>query len=414
VSHAATGGAPPRRRRRLLDWKALVGILISGVLLYVTFRRMDLAEVARNLRAVDVPLFVLSAAIATAGFWIRAWRWRAILEPVAVVPFRSRFAAVTIGFMGNNLLPARVGEFLRAYSLSRMESVSLVASFASLVIERLFDAVLVISLLFFAMSLPDFPAVTLGEGARYAAYARGAAVLVAVAVGLLFALVLMPRRAVAVAERVVGVLPAAVRRPIVDALEAFLTGVAILREPVLMLRTTAWSLVLWLVNALGFWVAFRAFGLPLPFTAAIFFQSAIALAVSVPSGPAFVGVYHGAAVFVLVNMWGAPAADAGAFAVGFHIAGFIPVTAIGLYYAWRTGLSFGEIRQSEEAVEAAVEEAIEEAGGEVASQLDDGAGDDAGGGPAADVDRDRAADAAGGGSAGGQSGAPPPRRGAPD
>jgi glycosyltransferase 2 family protein len=352
---AAAGQGGGRKRHLLLDWKALLGIAISGVLLYLTFRRMDLAEVWLNLRGVNVPLFLLSSVAATLVFWIRAWRWRAILEPVAAVPFRSRFAAVTIGFMGNNLLPARVGEFLRAYALSRMEPVPLVSAFASLVVERVFDGVLVISLLFVAMSLPAFPALPAGEGVAYAGYARAAGVLVGVIIVILMGLVFLPRQAVAVMERIVVILPRSIRRPIVDALEAFLAGVSILRSPVLLARTAGWSIVLWLFNALGFWIAFYAFGFSLPFAAALFFQSAIALAVSVPSGPAFVGVYHGAAVFVLVRMWGAPEAAAGAFAVGFHLAGFIPVTVIGLYYAWRMGLTFGEVRSSEEVVEDAVE-----------------------------------------------------------
>jgi glycosyltransferase 2 family protein len=344
-----------RKRHVLLNWKALLGIAISALLLYLTFRRMDLTEVWLNLRGVDVPLFLLSAVAATSVFWIRAWRWRGILEPVAIVPFRSRFAAVTIGFMGNNLLPARIGEFLRAYSLSRMEPVPIVASFASLVIERLFDGVIVIALLFIAMSLPGFPTVAVGAGMAYAGYARAAAVVVAMVILLLLGLVFMPVRAVALVERIVVVFPRSIRRPIVDACEAFLTGVAILRNPILLIRATGWSIALWVVNAVGFWIAFQAFGLDLPFTAALFFQSAIALAVSVPSGPAFVGVYHGAAVFVLVNMWGASAAAAGAFAVGFHLAGFFPVTFMGLYFAWRMGLSIGEVRASEEVVEDAVE-----------------------------------------------------------
>jgi glycosyltransferase 2 family protein len=352
---AAAGEGRRRKRHLLLDWKALIGIAISVILLYLTFRRMDLAEVWRNLRGVNIPLFLLSAAAATFVFWIRAWRWRGILEPVAIIPFRSRFAAVTIGFMGNNLLPARIGEFLRAYSLSRMESVPLVSAFASLVVERVFDGVTVVALLFIAMSLPAFPALPAGEGVAYAGYARAAGVLVGVIIVILLGLVLMPRRAVAAMERVVVIFPRSIRRPIVDALEAFLTGVAILRSPLLLLRAAWWSIVLWLVNALGFWIAFHAFGFSLPFAAALFFQSAIALAVSVPSGPAFVGVYHGAAVFVLANMWGAPPAAAGAFAVGFHLAGFIPVTFIGLYYAWRIGLTVGEVRSSEEVVEDAVE-----------------------------------------------------------
>ncbi|HEX6134731.1 MAG TPA: lysylphosphatidylglycerol synthase transmembrane domain-containing protein [Longimicrobiales bacterium] len=359
-------GARAPVRRRLLDWKAVVGILISAAALYFTFRRMELGGVIGELRAADPFLFLLSSAAVTFVFWIRAWRWRAILAPVAVTPFRSRFAAVTIGFMGNNVLPARVGEFMRAYALSRSEPVPIVSSFASLVIERIFDGVLVITLLFVAMAMPDFPPFSGTQEFRLpgvattitiAGLARSFGVVVGVVLVGVLLLVIFPRQAVAVLESAVRVLPKRVRRPIVDALEAFLGGVGVLRNPRHLLSTTAWSIALWVYNALGAWIAFRAFGIDLPFTAALFIQSAIALAVSIPSAPGFVGIYHGMAVFVLSTLWGAPAERAGAFAIGFHLAGFIPVTLIGLYYAWRMGISFGEAAASEEIVEESVERA---------------------------------------------------------
>ena len=361
---AESGGAPRKSRRRLLDWKAVVGIAISAGALWFTFRGMELRDVFTELAAADPLLMLLSAAAVTGVFWIRAWRWRAILKPIGDTPFRSRFSAVTIGFMGNNLLPARIGEFMRAYALSRQEPIPLVASFASLVIERLFDGVLVVTLLFVAMSMPGFPAFDVAEtipiigldgGVRLATLARGMAVFVGAAVLILFALVLMPTRAVRTIERVVRILPLSFRRPIIDALEAFLAGVSVLRDPGLLLRTAGWSTFLWLFNAVGCWIAFRAFGFELPFVAAVFFQSAIALAVSVPAGPGFIGVYHAMAAFVLANLWGEPDVNARAFAVGFHLVGFIPVTVIGLYYAWRMGLSMGEVTSSEEVVEDAVE-----------------------------------------------------------
>jgi uncharacterized protein (TIRG00374 family) len=259
--------------------------------------------------------------------------------------------------MGNNLLPARIGEFLRAYALSRQDHVSIVGSFASLVIERFLDAFVMVGFLFLAMGLPDFPPMQLGEGTNYPAIARGVGIAVGIAALILLALVLFPGRAVAIMERSVGVLPRKVRRPIIDALEAFLAGVGILRNPLLLLRAGGWSLVLWLVNAGGFYFAFRAFDLDLTFTAALFFQSCIAIAVSVPSGPAFVGVYHFAAITVLAGIWGVDETRAAAYAISFHLAGFIPVTLIGLYYAWRLGLSMGEAKASEEMVESAVERA---------------------------------------------------------
>jgi glycosyltransferase 2 family protein len=362
------GGAAKRRRSRFLDWRGIVGITLSAVLLYVTFSRMDLAEVWQQLRGVNLPLFLAATCLITSVFWIRAWRWRGILQPVADVPFRERFAAVNIGFMGNNLLPARIGEFLRAYALARLAPVPLVGGLASLVVERVFDGIFVIGLLFLAMLAPQFPPLAgvqdIGvPGTDFTftivGLARSFGILVAALIAFLFLLVLLPVRAVRFAEFLVSWLPESFRRPVVSALEAFLAGAGVLRDPVLMLRATGWSAVLWLWNAFGFWVGLRAFGIDVPFPAAVFLASSIALAASVPSAPGFIGPWHLMATFVLADLWGQNLAAAGAFAAGFHMAGFVPVTLMGLWYAWRMGLSVSEAAHSEEVVEDVVEQEVE-------------------------------------------------------
>ncbi|NIP87501.1 MAG: hypothetical protein GWO21_00180, partial [Gammaproteobacteria bacterium] len=96
-------------------------------------------------------------AMATGTFVMRAFRWRVLLLPaLAESSFRSRFSAVCIGFAGNNLLPARLGEFARVAAFSRMEPIGLGATFASLVLERLFDALILVGFLLPALYLPGF------------------------------------------------------------------------------------------------------------------------------------------------------------------------------------------------------------------------------------------------------------------
>jgi glycosyltransferase 2 family protein len=345
------------RKRGLGGWKTAVGLGLSAGLLWWTFRDADFREIAEHVGAADPVLLLLGTAAVTFIFWIRAWRWRAILEAGhAGTRFRSRFAAVAIGFMGNNLLPARIGEFMRALSLSRSERIPIVASFGSLVVERLLDAVFVIGLLFLAMWLPGFPGMRGAEGDDLTAVARAVGLIVALAIALLLLLVLKPERATAWLERAASaLLPRRVARAVVQAFAAFLSGAGVLREARLLSLALGWSAALWTINGLGFWLGLRAFGLDVSFVGALFFQSCIALGVSAPSAPGHIGLYHFTARLVLVNLWGLPREAALAFATAFHIAGFIPITLIGLYYAWQTGFSFRIIRQSETAVETGVD-----------------------------------------------------------
>lgn len=341
----------------LMNWKTLVGILISAVLLYFTFRGVDFSEVIHEIAQANLWYFLAATVAATFVFWVRAWRWRYILDPVqGGTTFRSRFSATCIGFMANNLLPARVGEFARAYAISRTEPVPVISSFSSLVIERLFDAFTLVIMLFVAMGLPGFPAWPEYAPTDFPAIARGLGMAVAAILLLLFFLVLRPRLAVGAFEAVANrVLPRSIRRPIVDALDAFLSGAAVLRDGRMLLASAFWSVALWLVNCAGFWFAFKAFSLDLSFTAALFFQSCIAIAVSLPAAPGFFGTYEFAAKVVLVDLWAMEANKALGFALGFHIAGFIPVTLMGLWFAWTLGLSLGGIARTEEEVERAVE-----------------------------------------------------------
>lgn len=343
------------RSPRLLDWKAALGIGLSLALLYFALRGVDAAAVLEQLRLADPFLFLGSIFLATAVFLVRAWRWRLLLQPIAATALRPRFAATTIGYMANNLLPARMGEFARAYALSRMQPVSMVASFGSLVVERLFDGFTVVAFLFLAMALPAFP----GGGAVGGRNLEAAAAVVTVVFGsvgvVLVAMVLWPRRLVRLVESAVRLLPRPLRRPLVDVLEAFLDGLAVLRQPRLLVYSALWSAAVWLVGAAAYWLGFLAFGLPVGFTGALFLQSLIALAVALPSAPGFFGIYEAGVRVGLVEIWGVELNPALSFAIGFHIGGFIPVTAIGLYYLWRLGLSLREVERSEALVEEAVE-----------------------------------------------------------
>jgi uncharacterized protein (TIRG00374 family) len=336
--------------------RTVIGILLSVLLLWWALRDVSAAEVAHELRAADPVLFALSILVTLGGFGFRALRWGILLTPAHPgVRFRPRFASTVIGFAANNLLPARVGEFARAYALTRFSSVTIGASVATLVIERLLDGLVLVALLFASMAATSFPlAVEIG-GVDPRGAARVVAVVMAGGTIGLFAIVLAPRRAIRLAEAIAArLLPERLRRPAVAGVKAFLDGLLVLKDGRLFATSVALAMAQWMFTAVSFLLAFRAFGIDqVPFSGAVFLQSLISLAVALPSSPGFFGPFEAAARLGL-GVWSVGSAKAVSFAVGYHIGGFIPVTVMGIYYVWRYGLRWRDVRHSDEAVEVEV------------------------------------------------------------
>ncbi len=354
--------------------RTVLGLLITGVLLWWLLKGVDLVEVWSEIRNGNFWLLGLAVAIATGTFFLRALRWKVLLDPShSGTSLRSRWAAVNIGFMANNLLPARLGEFVRAYALARLEPIPVSGAFGSLVVERFLDGLIIVLFLFVAMAAPGFPAEgSLGE---LAPVAQGVALTLLVLLLVMVLLLLFPRTVVGWAERIATHLPQSAARLVVDALEAFLDGLKVFQKPGPLLVAFLWSVVVWAWQTLAFWVGFRAFGIDVGYDTALFVNSAVAFAVSLPAAPGFFGTFH-LGVRLGLGVYGIPAASTLAFAFGFHLGGFIPVTLIGLYYATRLGISVEEMGKSEETVEEAVERRHPEP---IAKTLEDGPDGDFGG-----------------------------------
>ena len=325
-------------------WRGALGIILSAGFLYFAFRGIEFSTVAEHVRQADIRLLFLSAIAATFIFPLRARRWRPILDPIAPdVPFGVLWRATAIGMMINNVVPARAGELARAFALSRSTpAVPFPAAFASLVVDRLFDAVVVLLLMFIAMLDPAFP-----RGAQVAGYsmtriALGGVLFVLVALAAMYAMVLFPARVLAlyelIARRIAPKLEARGR----TALVALTGGLGVLRTPSRFAAVFGWTLVHWLLNAFAFWIAFKAVGITAPYSAALFLQGIIAIGVAAPQAPGFFGVFE-----VLgkegLKLYGVSPDAAVTWAIGFHALSYVPITVIGAWYFVRAGLSLDEI-----------------------------------------------------------------------
>lgn len=330
-------------------WKTLLGALITVALLVWVLRDVSPREVWDELRQADPIWLTLSVVLATFSMVLRANRWRVLLEPVKDdTSFDSRFGAVCVGFAVNNLLPARMGEVTRALALSRQEAVSVSASVASLVVERILDGVVLALFLFATISAPGFP---LGDGSSADLIRRTAnvgAFVFSLGLGLLWFAARNPAGAVALFDRTVGRwLPDRLSERASGIAGAFVAGLGALARPGVFVRALLWSFVVWIDLSLSIWAGLMAFGITGPgVSGSIFLQSVIAFAVAAPSSPGFFGVFEAAARLGL-SLWDISPARIVSFATSYHILTFIPVTALGLWYLQRIGLSWKDLGRSE-------------------------------------------------------------------
>jgi uncharacterized protein (TIRG00374 family) len=320
--------------------------VLSAALIYWTLRGISPADVAHRLSQADPLLFAAAIICATAIFPIRALRWRAILEPVAPkVPFGPLWRATAIGMMVNNVLPARAGEFARAYALKKETGIPFATGLASLVVDRLFDAIALLLLAAFALFDPALSgAQTLG-GRPLSSFATGAGALVLILLLGTYALIFFPTLLLRLFELFARRVSPTIEHRGRQVLQTFINGLSVLRSPARFATVFGWSIAHWVLNAFGMWLAFKAVGIAAPFSAALFIQAFIALGTAVPSAPGFFGVFEYMSIEGL-SVYGIGRQQAATWAIGYHLFSFVPITLIGAYYFTRLGVKLRDLQTS--------------------------------------------------------------------
>src|SRR5512136_1810601 len=127
------------------SWKFWLGVLISAACLYWALQGKDFAGLWQALQNAQYLWLVPGVAVYFVGVWVRSWRWHYLLRPLKKIPTRTMFPIVCIGYMGNNIYPARAGEVLRAVILKDRQGVPVSASLATIIVERIFDGVVMLA-----------------------------------------------------------------------------------------------------------------------------------------------------------------------------------------------------------------------------------------------------------------------------
>lgn len=331
---------------RLRRWLLLVlGLAISGVFVYLALKGLNLGEVWQNLRGANYWWLLPGVAVYFVAVWARTWRWHYLLRPIKAVPLGRLFPVVVIGYMGNNVYPFRAGEVIRAYVLQREADVKISASLATIIVERIFDGLVMLIFVFAALPFapipPPFDRIVVWMTVLFFGGLLG-----------FFLLALRPaftrRLYVAVFQRV---LPGEKARGFaITQADRFLDGLASLRSPRDMLMTLISSVLIWLTETTKYWFVTHAFDFQVSFFVLMLMTAVVNLATTLPSSPGYVGTFDEPGIEIL-KVFGVEENLAAAYTLVLHAALWLPVTLLGVYYMIRLGVGWQDFRRASQAVQ---------------------------------------------------------------
>jgi len=319
----------------------IVGSLVSAGCLWYAFRGVNLSAVAVGIGEVGLFWVLASVAGALLGLVIRAIRWRFLVAGGEAIGSWSLVSATYIGIMANNVLPARLGEVVRAWVLAQRERTSMPTVLASIVVERLLDVITAVALLGLALALsPD-----LGGEAAGILKRTGQAVLAVVAV-LTVALLVVLRfreRFLDAGERWAARIGHSWASTTLEQIRRFVEGLGELRGGGRTAAVVGLSLLVWIVAIASFHMMARGFQLGLTPVQTTLVFVVVLFGVAIPSAPGFVGTFHGFCVAGLTMVAGTGPNQAAAYATLLHGSQWLAVNAVGAWFLWSDRVSWAAL-----------------------------------------------------------------------
>ena len=323
--------------RSLRFW---AGAAVSALLVALFFVATDPGEIGEAFGEVDYWYMLPAVGVLFVALWLRCFRWSVLMRPVAAIPPRRLFSYAIIGYMANNLIPARAGELIRAYVIGERERISKVGTLGTIAVERLFDGCVLVLMLLIAGAF-----VGLDDG-RLRIIAIASAALFAAALVGFYWLTFTEARARAVIAWGLRRLPASLGERFAPHAEALLDGVRSVHDLRTLALVSLLSGLAWTVEAGAYAVIGRGFGIDVGFAHYALLLAASNLAIIVPTFFGGTGPFEWAAKLVMVNA-GVASGVAAAYAIVAHAVIFVPTTVLGLVLLWTFGISFTRLRQVE-------------------------------------------------------------------
>jgi uncharacterized membrane protein YbhN (UPF0104 family) len=314
----------------LRKWSPVIGLLMTVVFVILVFKNVEWGKIVAALRTANYLYLAPAVLMTLTGYLVRTLRWQIILAPTKRISFSSAFAVLMVGFTANNLLPARIGELVRAYALGRKEHLSKSLSLATIVLAAL-------SLVY---SLPSWGQVL----------ARGGALVFGTAMIGIILLLFQETLTLRLLDAILRPFPARLGRAVQRIARFFIEGLHALRSGRSLAMIILLSILVWSLEASAYLMLVMGFHLPIEGVnrayAAVFLLTVVNLGNIVPAAPGYAGSFEFFAIQALTTFSsGVTAEMALALAAVAHAYQYVMVTGLGLFFLWRMGLSLRTLQQ---------------------------------------------------------------------
>ncbi len=323
-----------------------IGVGISVLFLGLFLKSTDFGEIKRSFEQANYYVAIASLPVYFLGIWVRTVRWQYLLRPVKKLSVWRLYPVVIIGLMANNLIPARVGELVRAYILGERENVSKAASLGTIAVDRLFDGLtlipMMVILVAFVGSGETFK-IPFGYHMNLLGLSVVMAALFGVALAVLFVLAFSEAWRIRTDALIMRLAPQRFRAGLEGLAHSFFEGLHSLRSPVDLAIAWIMSTVSWLLEATMYYIVGLAFHLHVGFQYYLLVTAAANLAISVLASQGGIGPFEVVTKQTFIAAGVTPLAKAQAFAIALHALVLLPVIIVGLYFLGTMGFSLGEI-----------------------------------------------------------------------
>ncbi len=351
----------------------ILSIVVSIVCLWLFIRNIEWSLLKNALKEANYWFVIPTLILTLLVYVVRALRWKELLLHIKPIPVINLLSVTCIGFMANNILPARVGEVLRPFMLYKKENVKFSTSFATVIVERIFDMLgLIIFTVVVIALLPHPPEAqtsaqltangvsTIKESIipslkKWTEVFAGVGTFTIV---LMFFVVMRPAFFKKILSRLCSFLPHKLKDKILGLYDSFVYGLKILENKKQTIWILALSLFIWFLGGAEIYLLGFSFHIHLPFVGACLVAVCLALAVALPQAPGYIGVFH-IAVLKSLELFGIQATAAQSYAIVLWAISILPSTVLGFLFLWREGIAFREVVKLEEEIAEGKLEEIE-------------------------------------------------------